>query len=41
MYFIIYKHYPKTIHGFINFAGVSKIAAQALEDLVIFLKNNL
>jgi acetyl esterase len=38
---VLYKHYPKTIHGFINFAGVSKIAAQALEDLVIFLKNNL
>lgn len=32
------KHYAKTVHGFLNFAGVSKSGRQALQDIVGYIK---
>lgn len=38
---VVHKHYPDTIHGFINFAGVFKSAKKALDDIAGFLRKNL
>lgn len=37
---VISKHYSNTIHGFINFAGVSKSAKEALDNIISTIKNN-
>ncbi|AIF80629.1 alpha/beta hydrolase [endosymbiont of Acanthamoeba sp. UWC8] len=36
-YSVIHKHYAKTFHGFINFAGVSPKGLSALREIVKFL----
>ncbi len=35
---VVHKHYSKAMHGFIQFAGVSKEAKSALDEVIMFLK---
>jgi acetyl esterase len=35
------KEYPKMLHGFINFSGVSKQAKTALDDIADYVQNNI